>query len=160
MPILQIQKLSHLKKVERSQSRAVVQPKRPTCRDNINIIISTVATENFSKLLMNIWPCRERFTERFTCWSCRLHGRKSSRHETTRGQKSTQRYTRCKSTRTTTQHWVRTAHQSLRTAVRNHKQTWLIAVFFPFISLKNKISKTWALTKPSPPRWWSWALRS
>ncbi len=91
--------------------------------------------------LMNIWPCRERFTERFTCWSCRLHGRKSSRHETTRGQKSTQGYTRRQSTRTTTQHWVRTAHQSLRTAVRNHKQRWLVTVFFSFISLKKKCHK-------------------
>ncbi len=83
---------------------------------------------------------QERFTERFTCWSCRLHGRKSSRHETTRGQKSTQGYTRRQSTRTTTQHWVRTAHQSLRTAVRNHKQRWLVTVFFSFISLKKSVT--------------------
>jgi len=39
-PITLQEKLPHLKKVERSQSRAVVQAKRPTCWDNSNILIS------------------------------------------------------------------------------------------------------------------------
>lgn len=64
--------------------------------------------------------------QKFTRLGCGLHGRECSRHETTRGQKSTQGDPRRQSTRTTAQHRVRTAHQSLWTAVWKNRERRLM----------------------------------